>query len=168
MYSFILLPSERKLNQSIKNKKMKKLILATALLVSLSSFASNDNKSDVNTLAKKNLLRHYSGATNIEWKSEAQFNKASFQIENQKLEVFYDQNGDLIGTTKVVAFDKLPKAAIQTITSEYTFPEFNLRECIEFVDAYNVKKYFISMETVNDRIILEISKTGSVSTYIAQ
>ncbi len=147
---------------------MKKLIIAAALFVSLSSFASNDNKNDVNELAKKNLLRQFTNATNVEWKTNAQFNKASVLIETQKMEVFYNQDGLLIGTAKGVDFDKLPKAAIQTITSEYTFPEFNLRECIEFIDAFNTKKYYVSMETTNDRVILEISKYGSVSTYINQ
>ena len=51
--------------------------------------------------------------------------------------MFYNTEGDLIGTTRYQDFDKLPKNALKTITSKYTFPEYALQECIAFTNEYN-------------------------------
>lgn len=147
---------------------MKQFILAATLLFSLSAFASPNYSADITAAAKKSLINKYGNNANIEWKENAGFNKASVLVEKQKVEVFYDHQGDLIATTKTIDFDKLPKSAIQSITTRYTFPEYNLKECIELVDNYNNKKYFVSMKTGKERVILEISKNGAVSTYTGE
>jgi hypothetical protein len=61
------------------------------------------------------------------------FDKVTFQLNNETVNAFYDKDGDLIGTSKTVNFEKLPKSALETLTTKYTYPEFQLKECIEFV-----------------------------------
>lgn len=93
------------------------------------------------------------------------FEKVSFLENGIKKEVFYTHDGELIGATKTFAFDKLPKSALQTITTKYTYPEFQLEDCIEFTNATGETSYFISMEKVNQKLVLEISEAGSVSIF---
>jgi len=128
MYSFILLPSKRKLNQPTKNKKMKKFILATALIITLGTFSS---------VAKAN--------------------------EAKMPEKEYFSNGEKIGVSKNYDFAKLPKDAIYTITTKYTFPKYNLHECVEFVDVYGNNKFFLIMSSEKVNLILEITNEGDVS-----
>jgi hypothetical protein len=85
-------------------------------------------------------------------------------VKNQKVyQPLYDRQGDMIGTSVNYDFDKLPKEAIYTITSKYTFPEYNLKECIEFTDVYGEKRFFIAMNSAKERLILDISTYGEVS-----
>jgi hypothetical protein len=57
--------------------------------------------------------------SNVQWKSAAKFEKASVQVEEQKVEVFYNTDGDLIGTTRYQDFDKLPKEIIATYLNAF-------------------------------------------------
>lgn len=138
---------------------MKKILFAAAILVSTSSFANPINpESD-----KGNLKSLLGKVSNVQWKSAAKFEKASVQVEEQKVEVFYNTDGDLIGTTRYQDFDKLPKNALKTITSKYTFPGYALQECIAFTNEYNETSYYVSMTTDKEYLVLAISDYGDVS-----
>ncbi|HLD52314.1 MAG TPA: hypothetical protein VJA82_03345 [Sediminibacterium sp.] len=140
---------------------MKKILIASAILVSTSSFATTTTSSN----DKGNLKSLLGKVSNVQWKSAANFEKASVVIEEQKVEVFYNQEGDLIGSTRYQDFDKLPKNAIKTITSKYTFPEYNLQECIVFTNGYNEATYYVSMTTETDYLVLAITEYGEVSIF---
>ena len=62
-----------------------------------------------------------------------------------------------------MAYDKLPKAALETLSSEYTFPDYQLKDCIKFTDSTDHTSYFVSFDTENENIILKISDNGVVS-----
>lgn len=63
------------------------------------------------------------------------------------------------------AFDKLPKAALQTITTKYTYPEFQLEDIIQFENAEGETSYFVSMDNADMKIVLEIPAFGQVSVF---
>lgn len=143
-------------------KKIITIALMTSLVIT-SAFAGPTNVSNkVNT----HFTKTFHKATNINWKVGKEYDKATFELNNETITVFYNKDGDLIGSSKTQAFDKLPKAAIETITRKYTFPEYQLTDCIEFVNANNEKKYYVSFETQNENIIIDISIYGTVTTFL--
>ena len=75
----------------------------------------------------------------------------------------YFSKGEKIGVSKSYDFSKLPKDAIYTITTKYTFPTYNLHECVEFIDEYGDNKYFVIMKSAKVNMILEITTDGEVS-----
>ncbi len=91
------------------------------------------------------------------------FANASFKRDEKNSEKVYYKQGEVIGTSTNFDFDKLPKDAIYIITSKYTFPTYSLKECIEFTDTYGDKKYFVSMISAKDQLVLDISNDGEVS-----
>jgi len=141
---------------------MKKLFILAliAIATGTSAFAAPSS-----TKATAHFAITFSKAKNVSWISGGKFEKVNFVLNDENLTAFYDEYGDLIGTTKKVAFDKLPKAAIETITTEFTFPEYQVRDCIEFVNDKNEKKYYTSFETENATVILEIALNGRVSVF---
>lgn len=114
---------------------MKKILIAAAILVSTSSFATTTTTTTTSSKDKGNFKKYYT------------------------------QEGDLIGSTRYQDFDKLPKNAIKTITSKYTFPEYNLQECIVFTNGYNESTYYVSMTTETDYLVLAITEYGEVSIF---
>ncbi|MFN3667642.1 MAG: hypothetical protein ACK4S0_15880, partial [Sediminibacterium sp.] len=96
---------------------------------------------------------------------DANYEKVSFMENGIKKEVFYTHQGELIGSAKAFAFDKLPKAALQTITTKYTYPEFQLEDIIEFENAEGETSYFVSMDKSDVKIVLEITTYGQVSVF---
>ena len=91
------------------------------------------------------------------------FANTSIKVDERNNEKVYYKRGEVIGKSINVDFDKLPKDAIYVITSKFTFPTYSLKECIEFTDTYGDKKYFVSMNSAKDQLVLYISIDGEVS-----
>ena len=144
---------------------MKKIFILTLALVALgtSAFADTNKKTSYNGAGHFNST--FTAAKEVSWSADAKFEKVSFLENGIKKEVFYTHQGELIGTTKAFAFDKLPKAALQTITTKYTYPVFQLEDVIQFENAEGEISYFVSMDKTDAKIILEISTSGQVSTF---
>lgn len=143
---------------------MKKLFITAlaAIAIGTSAFAGPS------TSVKDHFARNFSKAENVSWKSTDEFDRASFIVNNESVNVFYDKSGALIGTSKKVAFDKLPKDAIETITTKYTFPEFQVKECIQFTNNSNDTNYYVSLDNKGETVVLEINKKGTVSIFAGQ
>ncbi|WP_439506431.1 hypothetical protein [Sediminibacterium sp.] len=140
---------------------MKKILIAAAILVSTSSFATTNNHSN----DKGNLKSLLGNVSSVQWKSAANYEKASVLVEEQKVAVYYNTEGDLIGTTRYQDFDKLPKNALKTITKNYTYPEYSLQECISFIDNSNEKTYYVSMISESNYLVLAITEYGEVNIF---
>lgn len=82
---------------------------------------------------------------------------------SRKVQNVYNKQGELVGTTSQMDFDKLPKDAIQEITTRYTYPTYNLKECLVYTDVYGEKNYFVSMNSAKEKLILAINVDGEVS-----
>jgi Flp pilus assembly pilin Flp len=144
---------------------MKNFITLTlmAVLIATAAVAAPTSVSNkVNT----HFAKTFNEATNIAWEIGQEYDKANFELNNEQITVFYSKDGDLIGRSKIQAFDKLPKSAIETLTTKYTYPDYQIKECIEFINADNEKNYYASFETKNETIALEITKYGSVNILV--
>lgn len=82
---------------------------------------------------------------------------------NSTIQDFYNKQGEFIGATSQMDFDKIPKEAIQEITTRYTFPTYSLKDCIKYTDVYGETNYFISMNSAKEKMILAINEEGAVS-----
>ena len=142
---------------------MKKLIILTVIAFTFvtGSFAANNARTI--SKAAAHLEANYTAATNVTWTSTENYQKASITLGQEKIEVFYDIYGELIGSTKTMAYDKLPKAALETLTTEYTFPDYQLTDCIAFTDADNSTNYYLSFDLYGESVVLSVSSNGRVS-----
>jgi len=149
----------------INKKKMKKLIILTLAVIALgtSAFADTNKKTSYN--GASHFSSTFTTAKEVNWSADAKFEKVSFLENGIKKEVFYTHKGELIGSAKAFAFDKLPKSALQTITTKYTYPEFQLEDVIQFENAEGETSYFVSMDNADMKIVLEISAFGQVSVF---
>ena len=143
---------------------MKKLFITALAAIAIGTSALA-GPSSASIKIKEHFTASFSKAKNVTWKSSDRFEKASFILNNEKVDAFYDTDGDLIGTSKAMAFDKLPKSSIETITTKYTYPDYQLKDCIEFINSSNEKNYYVSFDKVNETVVLEITKSGMVSVF---
>jgi len=143
---------------------MKKVFIMAliAIAAGTSAFAAGTSE---NAKVSEHFAATFSKAKNVSWKTDAFFEKVSFELGNEKVNAFYDTDGELIGTSKNIAFDKLPKGAIEAITTKYTFPEFQVKDCIEFTSAATEKNYYVSFDRANETITLKITEAGLVRVF---
>ena len=119
----------------------------------------------VSTKVTEHFATSFTNAKNISWNSTEKYDKVSFVLGSEKVNVFYDTEGELLGTSKPIAFDKLPKSSLETLTTRYTYPDYQIKDCIEFINAGNEKNYYVSFEKKNKTVVLEITKAGMVSVF---
>ena len=143
---------------------MKKLFILALLAIATgtSAFAG---PSSISTKVSEHFTASFSKAKNVSWNTTAKFDKVTFQLNNETVNAFYDKDGDLIGTSKTISFEKLPKSALETLTTKYTYPEFQLKDCIEFVSSTNEKNYYVSFDKKDEKVVVEITKGGMVSVF---
>jgi hypothetical protein len=139
---------------------MKKLFISAMMILAIvtSSFASS--KSDEPTGIKE--YSKMMATSQVSWKITDQFKKASLLVDGEKMDIFYANNGSLIGSSKIFAYNKLPKSALRTISMNYAYPEYSLIECIVFENADLETNYYVSLQKANEQINLQIKETGSV------
>ncbi|GEO09351.1 hypothetical protein [Segetibacter aerophilus] len=140
---------------------MKKLFIAAlvALTISTSAFAQDVNQIDPK--AVQNFEATFVGASKVEWTSKESFTKASFLQDEQKVEVFYNPDGDLIATTKQVKMEELPTFVKRTFTKKYS--DYNVTEAFKF-NADAETNYFVAAENDKESIVLKVAN-GSISVY---
>ena len=141
---------------------MKKLLIA-ALIIAAATTTAFAGIADVNNKSALHFKSKFTKAANVNWTSDINYDKVTFTTDGQLVSVFYTPQGHLIGTSTNIGFDKLPKKAITAITSQYTYPEYNLKECIRFENADGDVQYFVSMDKDGEYIAFEADETGAIS-----
>lgn len=146
---------------------MKKILFTALIAVSTLSvsFAKTGDEKKVSYKVITEFTSNFGEAENVNWKVTAEFTKATFTLDDRTMEAFYSTSGEFLGSSYKLAFNKLPKNAITTITTKYQFPPYELKECIKYTNADGVTKYFVSLKKENKTTILEIEQNGSVISF---
>jgi predicted DNA-binding protein len=140
---------------------MKKLLMAALLTVSVaaSAFAKDVNK--VSALAQGNFRSEFKKASDVSWSAAENYVKASFIYNNERMEAYYNTNGDKIGTVKAITIDELPLNAKRTFAKKYA--SYTVKEAIEF-DGDESTDYYISAENDKESVVIKVGASG-VSTF---
>jgi hypothetical protein len=141
---------------------MKKFILVTLITVTIGSSVLAADVSKVSFRVLNAFKAQFTGATDINWSITADYTKVDFTIEGEKVEAFYNSNGDVIGTSRKTEFKRLPLSAIQKIKKNYA--KYRVTETIE-LELNGERKYYLSVENESDRKILEVSLYGQVTVF---
>ena len=86
-------------------KKIKTVLTAIVMLLSISSFATDAGKSSpdpdkVTAVVKAAFLNDFSKATLVKWDKTDEFYFASFLLNNVKVDAAYTESGELLGTSR--------------------------------------------------------------------
>lgn len=141
---------------------MKNFIIATLITVAISSSSFAADVSKVSFRVLNAFESQFVGATDVAWTVTADYTKVKFSIEGEKVEAFFNSNGDVIGTSRKIEFKRLPISAIQKIKKSYA--KYQVTETIEF-DLNGDRRFYVSIEEGTDRKILEVSLYGQVSVF---
>jgi opacity protein-like surface antigen len=141
---------------------MKKLFMAALLVAAIGSTAFAADVTKVNIKVKNNFEAQFAEATNVSWSTGGKFTRASFELNDQKIEAFYGSDGEAIGYSRQIGLKQLPQNAVKKINKLYA--DYKVAEVIEFTQEGD-KNYYVSLENGNNKQILEVSIFGDVSKY---
>jgi hypothetical protein len=153
--------------KKLKNKKtkttiMKKLFFAALITVTVATSAFSKDVNKAGARAQHNFSYDFKGAEKVNWTVKSDFAKADFTLAGQKMEAFYNLNGEMIGTSKNITLDQLPVAAKRILAKKYT--GYTVTEAIRF-DGIDEAAYYISAENNKEKVILKVNDDSQVSVF---
>jgi hypothetical protein len=140
---------------------MKKLLLIALLIVTVTASAFAGGSEEVHTAAVSNFKVEFEQASDVKWRSTEYFVKASFVLNHERMEAFYNLDGDRIGTSKAFNTEALPVKAKRAFAKKFT--GFTVSQSIEF-EGTDETAYFLSAENEKESVILKINSFGDLST----
>lgn len=112
------------------------------------------------------LLRHFNedfrNATNINWSINADFAKVEFLVDDEKVEAFYDLNGLLVGTSRYISVDQVPKEARRIFATR--FPQYAISEVIRYEGAEDVA-YYISTSDNKEKVVFKLVGSKDINIF---
>jgi hypothetical protein len=141
---------------------MKKLIIAAVMVVVAATSAFAEGKS-VSVKVKNQFANEFTAASNIAWTAGSEFSKATFIMNDQRMEAYYDNEGELIGTSRATTLDFLPAKATKKINEKYA--SYKTEEVIEFDNVKDGLSYYVSLSNDTQKVVLQVSAEGSISVF---
>ena len=147
----------------MKTTIVKVSILSAFMFIAftMSAFAANN---DVSKYLIKQFQKQFGHATNVTWKTTNNFTSATFLLDDEKTSVFYNTGNDLIGVSREITVQDLPKAAQRILSKQYR--DKNIASVIDFTEANGNENYYIQLDSNKGKsIILQSDEAGNVSDF---
>ncbi len=137
----------------------------------------NSDGNIVSDFAKQSFYADFGDVPNVIWRRDKSFDVASFTLNKQNKEAFYDFDAKLVGTTTVKTFADLPANAQKTINTKYkgykTGPvifyddnELSDADMILYGSAFESEdNYFVELKKGNDKLVVKVSPAGFVDFF---
>lgn len=140
-------------------KKLTTILAAVAMVISTSAFAS----SGVNVSEKVNTAfqSSFTGATNVTWTKTNEFYFAHFELNNDDVAVAYSEDGELLGTSRLVNELALPQAVTYPLKEEYG--DFAISPSVTEVELLGKTSYFLTVENKTSILRLRCFENGVIA-----
>jgi hypothetical protein len=146
---------------------MKKLIIALFVTaIGSSAFAAQVNPQNEKVLQAFSTA--FADAKNVNWvevKGEDIFH-ATFELNDEKLDVFMDAEGEVLATTRYITAKQLPMAVTKQLAAKYA--GYAVSPSIIEYSAQNETGYYITLASEKNTITVKADSAGSLSVFKKQ
>ena len=141
---------------------MKKLFIAALLAVTVAGSAFAKDTKKTNALVIRTFQSEFKQASNVTWTSNDNYIKATFTLNNEKMDAIYNASGERIGTSRAISIDELPVKTKRAFAKHYS--GYAVKEAIEF-NGIVENGYFISAENENESVVLKVNGDNELSRF---
>ncbi len=141
-------------------KKLRTILAATALLFATSAFATAGPEK-VAPIVKAAFEKNFTGAVNVNWEKSEDFYFAFFILNAKEVTVAYNENGELLGLSRVIAAAQLPLTVALSIADKYE--GYTLAKTVTELTYEGQTSYYVTAENSKQIIKLKCSSGGYIS-----
>ncbi len=141
---------------------MKRLLMAALLAISVAASAFAKDSKSINTAAMNDFAVDFKKATDVSWTQTGNYIKATFVMNSEKMEVFYNHNGERIGISKAFNVEELPVHAKRTFAKKYQ--GYTVKQAIVF-EGTDETAFFISAENDKESVVLKVNSSDALSVF---
>ena|SRR5690349_16287807 len=121
--------------------KQKLFVLATAMLLSLSTIYAQEQVS-VPAFMVKHLNDEFKEASNVQWRTVDMFYKATFLVDGNQLDAYFTFDAKLTAVARKLKVEQLPLALIKEVKEKAMY--YSISELFELLTD-NGTEYFLSL-----------------------
>lgn len=142
---------------------MKKIILALAVIISLTSTAVAAGKNSISESVLRSFNKEFSTATNVNWEEVGYgLSHATFVYNNIAVEAFFTGDGVLLATGRAIDKNSLPLLLSRNINRR--FPDANIVNVVEFTYE-NELQYLITVDGQKSKQTLRVYSNGDFDIF---
>jgi hypothetical protein len=159
---------------------MKKILLVagTLLISAMTTFAQDyhgDYAKEASPIIKSQFTADFPDAKNVHFALVKDLNEISFTQNKEKMNAYYDDRDQLLGTIRKVSFADLPDNAQKEIQHKY--PDYTIANVVKFDDnecdnteiiLYGVSmddadNYFVELKNDSKAMVVKVDLSGEVN-----
>ena len=146
-------------------KKIKTVLTAIVMLLSISSFATETKKGSpdpekVTPVVKAAFENDFSKATVVKWEKTDDFYFASFLLNNVKVDAAYTENGELIGTSRRITADQMPLSIAVALADNYG--GYEIDNSVVELTHQSVTRYYVTVSNKSQTVKLKCYSNGEL------
>lgn len=140
-------------------KKLATILTAFVLLISASAFSKKDDT--VSAKVKAEFEKNFYAATSVNWEKKESFYFATFKMKDQSFSAAYNDDGELLGVTRVISLSQLPLSVSLSIQNKY--PDYTFGQSILEMNHDGQTTYYLDAENAKYRLKLSSNTSGNLS-----
>lgn len=122
-------------------KKIKTVLTAIIMLLSISSFATEPE--NVSPVVKAAFESNFTKARVVNWQKTDEFYFASFLLDNVNVEAAYTETGELIGTSRKITADEMPLSISLALAQKYK--GYQVDNSVTELTFASVTRYYVTV-----------------------
>ena len=137
---------------------MKKLVVTLVLFAGLFGAATASDgsvkRSDISYRVERAFNKEFEGAKSVTWEHIRKENiyEARFIYNNERLNAYFDNEGNLIATGRFVSVANLPLVLRKDVSEK--FNQYAIREVVEYT-TNNETSYLVVLESEKAKLIVQ-------------
>jgi hypothetical protein len=130
------------------------------LLVASSAFATSGPEK-VSQQVKAAFEKNFTGAVNVNWEKSESFYFAYFELNAKSVSAAYNENGELVGTSRVITTTQLPLNVSLSLTNKYG--DYTVDKTATELTFDGQTSYFVTAENSKQIVRLKCTSNGDVT-----
>ncbi|MFM6925286.1 MAG: hypothetical protein ACKOU7_07260 [Ferruginibacter sp.] len=131
-------------------KKIKTVLTAIVMLLSISSFATDPE--NVSPAVKNAFQNDFVKASQVKWDKTDDFYFASFFLNEVQVNAAYTEAGELIGTSRNISASQMPLSILVNISDKYK--GYQVEDVVTELTFASVTRYYVTVS--NDKQIVKL------------
>jgi len=134
----------------------------------LGVFAKTLKGGKVSPLIESKFKKQYGNVSNVSWSiiedlSDVHITIATFTEDGEEKEVYYYDDGEILGIGKNIKRDLLPENAVKSINAR--FSSGVIQTAYEFKERSSSTRYFVRLVTPRHTMIISANEFGDIRIY---
>ena len=139
-------------------KKFKIVLTAIVMLFASSAFAMEPE--NVSPKVKAAFESDFSKASKISWEKTSDFYFASFTLNNVRIDAAYNEDGELLGTARVISAEQMPLSVSLAIAEKYA--GYKVEKTAIELTYEGQTRYYITVENEHQLVKLKCFSNADV------